>query len=83
MTSTKALLTALHTAALAVWAAPALVLAQAGAQPGTAPPPAGPDAPAGQASGSGWLWIIAALIVLAIIWWAMSSSRRRHGVATR
>ncbi len=80
MTSMRALVTALHTAALALWAAPALALAQGTAQPGSAPAPM--DAGRSTGGGSGWLWIIAALIVLAIVWWAMSS-RRRHGTITR
>ncbi|WP_176068258.1 hypothetical protein [Anaeromyxobacter diazotrophicus] len=77
----KAFAAALQATALALWAAPALALAQAGAQPGSAPAPIN-DPTSRQAGGSGWLWIIAALVVLAIIWWAMSS-RRRHGPATR
>jgi hypothetical protein len=82
MATTKAFLAALYSTAVALWVAPALALAQAGGQPGSAPAPAPMTREPGQASGSGWLWIVAALVVLAIIWWAMSS-RRRHGTATR
>jgi hypothetical protein len=80
MASTKAILAALYSTALAIWVAPALALAQAGGQPGSAPAPMTREP--GQASGSGWLWIVAALVVLAIIWWAMSS-RRKHGPVSR
>ncbi|HEX9288575.1 MAG TPA: hypothetical protein VF904_03540 [Anaeromyxobacteraceae bacterium] len=87
MNRSKALLASLYSAALSLWVLPALALAQA-TQPGSAPAPSNPPsgAPAGSAggasSGAGWLWIIAAIIVLAIVWWAMSS-RRRHGTVTR
>jgi hypothetical protein len=72
----KALSSALYTAAVWLWVFPALALAQAApSQPVQAP------ANSGEARGGNWLWIIAALVVLAIIWWAMSS--RRRGTVTR
>jgi hypothetical protein len=76
----------LRAAALAVWVMPALALAQ-GQNTGRAPSPSG-AAPSGggagePAGGAGWLWIVAALVVLAIIWWAMSSRRRHQGTVTR
>ena len=62
-------------AALSLWALPALALAQA---QGSSPGPSPVDSPPGGADrGAGWLWIVAALVVLAIIFWAMSSRRRR------
>ncbi len=91
MERTKALFASLYLAALSFAAFPALALAQ-GATGGSAPSTGGGAAPAGGSSipagdaggqgGAGWLWIVAALVVLAIIWWAMSS-RRRHGTVTR
>jgi ribose/xylose/arabinose/galactoside ABC-type transport system permease subunit len=81
MATTKSFLATLYSAAIALWVAPALALAQAGGQPSPSPAPMRNE-PAGQTSGSGWLWIVAALVVLAIIWWAMSS-RRRRGAMTR
>lgn len=82
MATMKSFLATLYSAALALWVAPALALAQAGGQPSPSPATPMRNEPGGQASGSGWLWIVAALVVLAIIWWAMSS-RRRRGTMTR
>jgi uncharacterized membrane protein YgcG len=90
MERTKAMWTALYSWALSLWVLPALALAQSsqGSQPGSGASPAGgtpssgAGGSAGTGGGSGWLWIIAAIVVLAIIWWAMSS-RRRHGTVTR
>ena len=82
MTESKAVLAQLYAAALSLWVMPALALAQASTQPGSAPAPVGNENVARDGSGSGLLWIIAALAVLAIIWWAMSS-RRRHQTMTR
>ncbi len=82
MNRKNALVAALYSTALSLWALPALVLAQAQSQPGSAPgsAPADQPAPTGPASAN-WLWIIAAIVVLAIIWWALSS--RRRGTAAR
>ncbi len=88
MDRVQAFFAALYAAALAVWAIPALALAQ-GASTGRAPSTGGAAAPGstptadtgGGGSGTSWLWIVIALIVLAIIWWAMSS--RRRGTAAR
>jgi hypothetical protein len=71
----NALSAALYSAALSLWALPALVLAQA-----SSPVPMDKPAPSGPAS-TNWLWIIAAIVVLAIVWWAVSS--RRSGPAAR
>ena len=81
MTRMKAVLASLQAAALSLWVMPALALAQASPQP-AGPRPIGPENMARDSGGSGLLWIIAALVVLAIIWWAMSS-RRRHQTMTR
>jgi hypothetical protein len=86
MDRVKAFLASLYSAALSLWMMPALALAQ-GQNTGGAPSPSG-AAPTGggagtEAGGAGWLWIVAALVVLAIIWWAMSSRRRHHGAITR
>jgi hypothetical protein len=82
MTGLNALYATLSSAAVSLWAHPALVLAQQSQQPGApAPGTSGGSAGASQ-GGAGWLWIIAAIVVLAIIWWAMSS-RRRRGTMTR
>jgi hypothetical protein len=81
MNRMKALSAALYSAALSLWALPALALAQA-SQPGSSPAPM--DRPAGATNGpasTNWLWIIAAIVVLAIVWWAVSS--RRRGTTTR
>jgi hypothetical protein len=84
----KALWSSLYWALLSVTAYPALALAQAtntGGSPGPgggSVPAGSPGVPAGSADDGGWLWIVAALVVLALIWWAMSS-RRRHGSVTR
>jgi hypothetical protein len=75
VTRTKAVLAPLYAAALSLWVMPALALAQANPQPAPAPAPVGNDNVAH--GGSGLIWFIAALAVLAIIWWAMRS-RRRH-----
>jgi bacteriorhodopsin len=82
VTRMKAVLAPLQAAALSLWVMPALVLAQANPQPAPGPRPIGPENMARDSGGSGLLWIIAALVVLAIIWWAMSS-RRRHQTMTR
>ena len=77
----KALSAALYSAALSLWALPALALAQA-SQPGSAAAPI--DRPASTGGGpasTNWLWIIAAIVVLAIVWWAVTS--RRRGITTR
>jgi len=73
----NALSAALCSAALSLWTLPALAVAQ-GTQP--SPAPLDRPAPSGPAS-TNWLWIIAALVVLAIVWWAVSS--RRRGTSTR
>jgi hypothetical protein len=79
---------ALVGAAFTVLALPALVLAQA--QPGGAPanpPPGGggglPANPPGTGTGgsSSWLWILIALAVVAVIWYALSA--RRTATRTR
>jgi hypothetical protein len=74
--------------AFTVLALPALVLAQAGTQPGGAPanPPAGgggglPGPGAGTGGSSSWLWILIALAVVAVIWYALSA--RRTATRTR
>jgi hypothetical protein len=87
----KAFVAALYSAALSVWVMPALALAQG--QPGRAPSPSGtappgggsaePGGAVGDPGGAGWLWIVAALVVLAIIWWAMSTRRRNQRAITR
>jgi hypothetical protein len=74
VTRMNALSAALYSAALSLWALPALALAQ-GTQPGSSPAPMDRPAPSGPAS-TNWLWIIAAIVVLAIVWWAVSSRRR-------
>ncbi len=74
----NALSAALCSAALSLWAVPALALAQ-GAPAGA--PMDRPTTTNGPAS-TNWLWIIAAIVVLAIVWWAVPSSRRR-GTTTR
>ena len=79
MNRMKALSAAVYSAALSLWALPALALAQA-SQPSPATPVDRPASPGGPAS-TNWLWIIAAIVVLAIVWWAVSS--RRRGTATR
>ena len=81
----RAFLALLYWMALSVLATPVLAYAP-GANTGSAPSTGGGAAPSGGAahdagSGAGWLWIVAALVVLAIIWWAMSS--RRRGTVTR
>ncbi len=92
MERVKAFLASLYWMAISVTAFPALALAQ-GTATGSSPSTGGAAAPAGSTGvpsgstggttgGTGWLWIVAALIVLAIIWWAMST-RRRHGTVTR
>ena len=79
MTRMNALSAALYSAALSLWTLPALALAQAG-QPGSSPAPMDRPAPTGPAT-TNWLWIIAAIVVLAIVWWAVTS--RRRGTSTR
>lgn len=74
MNRLNALSAALYSAALSLWALPALVLAQA-TQPGSAP--VDQPAPGGGPASASWLWIVAAIVVLAIIWWALASRRRR------
>jgi hypothetical protein len=69
----NALSAALYSAALSVWALPALALAQA-TQPG--PAPVDQPAPGGGPASANWLWIVAAIVVLATIWWALASRRR-------
>ena len=76
----NALSAALSSAALSLWTLPALALAQA-SQPGSAPAPMDRPASAGGPASTNWLWIIAAIVVLAIVWWAVSS--RRGTGATR
>jgi hypothetical protein len=86
----KAFFATLYPAALTVWVMPALALAQ-GQSPGRTPSPpsspgggsAEPGGAVGDPGGAGWLWIVAALVVLAIIWWAMSTRRRHQGAITR
>jgi hypothetical protein len=88
----EAFFRSLYWTVLSVTVLPALAYAQ-GATSGRAPSTGGGAAPAGGAGipagdtsgatgGAGWLWIVAALVVLAIVWWAMGA-RRRHGTATR
>ena len=84
MTRMKAVLAPLQAAALSLWVMPALALAQANPQPPPGPRPIGPENMARDGGGSGLLWLIAALAVLAIIWWALSSRRRHdHQTMTR
>jgi hypothetical protein len=85
---------ALVSAAFTVLAIPALVLAQSSTGPGggggaPAGTPAGgggglgATGPAGGAGGgSGWLWLLIALAVVAVIWYALSA-RRRGATHTR
>ena len=87
MTRTKELWAALYAAALTLWTLPALALAQA-TQPRSQPAPGGgtgpsPTAPGDTGGGAGWLWIIAAIVVLAIVWWAMTARRRGQMARTR
>jgi hypothetical protein len=82
----RSIYAALFSAAIAILAAPALALAQAG-QPGgggtAGGPPTSPgggalggaDAPA-RGGGSGWLWLLLALAVIAVVWYAMAARRR-------
>ncbi len=80
MNRMKALSAALYSTALSLWALPALALAQA-SQPGSAPAPMDRPAAGNGPASTNWLWIIAAIVVLAIVWWAVSS--RRRGTTTR
>ena len=80
MNRMNALSAAIYSAALSLWALPVLALAQA-SQPGSAPAPAERPAGAAGPASTNWLWIIAAIVVLAIVWWAVSS--RRRGTSTR
>ena len=75
MNRTNALAAALQSAALSLWAFPALVLAQA--QPPSGPAPA-PGDTAARTGWAGWLWVIAAAVVIAIVWWVLTSRRRRE-----
>jgi hypothetical protein len=74
---------ALASAAYAVLAAPALVLAQS-----SPPPTGGPITPqrgspaTGEGGGAGWLWLLLAVAVIAIVWYAMAA-RRRTATRTR
>jgi hypothetical protein len=72
---------ALCSAAFAIAAAPALVLAQSTggpSSPGTTPMSGGEPVRDG---GGGWLWLLLALAVIAVIWYAMS--QRRPATRTR
>jgi hypothetical protein len=67
--------TALWSAAFAIAAAPALVLAQTTGGPSSpGSSPLTQDAPARDGSG-GWLWLLLALAVIAVIWYAMTQRR--------
>jgi hypothetical protein len=73
---------ALCSAAFAIAAAPALVLAQSTggpSSPGTSP--MGGGEPVRDGGGGGWLWLLLALAVIAVIWYAMS--QRRPATRTR
>lgn len=72
MNRKNAVFAALCAAALSAWALPALALAQA--QQGAPSAPAPMERPSG---GAGWLWIVAAIVVLAILFWAINARRRR------
>lgn len=73
---------ALCSTAFAIAAAPALALAQSSGGPSnpSGGPLNSPNAPARE-GGSGWLWLLLALAVIAIIWYAMS--QRRTATRTR
>jgi bacteriorhodopsin len=71
---TIALAARLHSAALSLWALPALAFAQA--QPPAESASPGPGEMATRSGSSGWAWVIAALVVLAIVWWALTTRRR-------
>jgi hypothetical protein len=89
---------ALFGAAVAILTAPALALAQAGGtgSGGTGSGAAGSggtgaggvgggmatDAPGG-AGGAFWLWLVLALAIIAVVWFAMSAKRRRAQGAHR
>ncbi len=76
MNRMNALSAAIYSAALSLWTLPAVALAQATRSPAPVdnPAPSGPQ-------GTNWLWILAAIVVLAIVWWAVTS--RRRGTTSR
>ncbi len=79
MERTKALLTMVRSAALSLWALPAIALARGqGSQPGSTV--AAPISPAAGGLGTHisaeWLWAIVALVALAIVWSTISTRRR-------
>lgn len=76
MNRMNALSAAIYSAALSLSTLPAVALAQATRSPAPVDSPA-PNGP----QGTNWLWILAAILVLAIVWWAVSS--RRRGTTSR